>query len=183
MGDIDAYLATLRHATRRKRNDLPYSFSKIEKAPDLGKRRRRRPCIQNTVLRASGRKNCQSVSMWDRFFLCFWQNVYQSALVSQNLLRSEKLCSGSILFPKCSIFNVWQCPEYACLDNCSVICTLTQYIYIQNSAYSDICRHIQAYSALLILFRMGLFVAAHSLFAPSLKSVTYILQWWNLSQL
>ena len=39
---------------------------------------------------------------------------------------------------------------------------------------------------LLTLFTMGLFAAAHGWVAkkvPSLKSVTYILQWWNLAQL
>ena len=51
---------------------------------------------------------------------------------------------------------VWIC---LCLDNCSVICTVTlhyvlhqthlKFRHIHNSVYSDICRHIQAYSALL----------------------------------
>ena len=36
-----------------------------------------------------------------------------------------------------------------CLDNCSAVSKVIQYIYIQNYAYSDICRHTQAYSALL----------------------------------
>ena len=38
----------------------------------------------------------------------------------------------------------------------------------------------------LILFRMGLFGVAHGWGAkrpPSLKSVTHVLQWWNLAQL
>ena len=39
-------------------------------------------------------------------------------------------------------------------------------------------------SVLLTLFRMGVFGAAHGWGgAPSLKPVTHILQWWNLSQL
>ena len=46
-----------------------------------------------------------------------------------------------------------------CLDNCSVICTMTlcyalyqthsEFWHIQHSVFSGICRHIQLYSALL----------------------------------
>ena len=97
-------------------------------------------------------------------FLCFWRNVYWSALVPCNLLCPEiflvaRLHSGIILFAKCSISYVWQCFEYVCLDNCPVICTLTLcYVlhqthseswHIPNSIYSGTCKHIQAYSSLL----------------------------------
>ena len=89
-----------------------------------------------------------------------WQNFYRSALVPQNLPFHEEClvvrhALSHYFFAKCSISNIWQCSEYACLDNCSVICTRTFcYIlhikHIQNSGifrtvYSCICRHIQTY--------------------------------------
>ena len=119
--------------------------------------------IQNVVLRISRRKNSKMFPCCFPF-LCFWRNVYWSALVPCNLLCPEiflvaRLHSGIILFAKCSISYVWQCFEYVCLDNCPVICTLTLcYVlhqihseswHIPNSAYSGTCKHIQAYSSLL----------------------------------
>ena len=59
------------------------------------------------------------------------------------------------LHPKCLIV-FWMC---LCLDNCSVICTVTlcyvlhqthsEFWHIQHSVFSGICRHIPSYSALL----------------------------------
>ena len=69
------------------------------------------------------------------------------------------LHSSVILFAKRSILNIWQCSEYVCFDNCSVICTVSlcnvlpqvrsEFWHIHQSVYSGICRHIQSYSALL----------------------------------
>ena len=36
--------------------------------------------IQSVVLRVSRRKKLQNVSLQNLFFLCFWENVYRSAL-------------------------------------------------------------------------------------------------------
>ena len=99
------------------------------------------------------------------FFLCFWWNVYWSALVAQNLSCPEKclvahLHLGFLLFAKRSILNVWQYSKFALsLNNFSVICEVTLcyllhlrysgFSHIQNSIYSGICRHIQTYLALL----------------------------------
>ena len=65
------------------------------------------------------------------------------------------LNSGIILFAKRSILNVWQSPEYVCVSNCSVYCTVTVW-YVMHQAqnnstlcFSAICGHIQSYWALL----------------------------------
>ena len=117
--------------------------------------------IQNVVLRVSRRKN--KVFQLGFFFLRFWRNIYQSVLGPRKFPSTEKIVvdrlhSGIILFPKRSILNVCQYSEYVCLDNCSVICTVTlfyvlyqihpKFWHLQNFIYSGICRHIQAYSAL-----------------------------------
>ena len=64
-----------------------------------------------------------------------------------------------ILFAKSSILNVWHCPEYFCLDNCSLICTValcyvlhqkySEFLYMQRSVFLGKSGHIQLYSALL----------------------------------
>ena len=101
------------------------------------------------------------------FFLAFLQNVYQSALVPQNLPCPEKFLFASdiILFAKDSILKVWQCSEDISIyeDNCSVICAVTL-CYISHrlhqihselcllrymQSYWGICSHMQAYAALL----------------------------------
>ena len=59
------------------------------------------------------------------------------------------LHSGINLFAKFSILNVWQCSEYDCLDNCSVICTVILFtILAYSTVFSGICQHVQLYSAL-----------------------------------
>ena len=64
-----------------------------------------------------------------------------------------------VLFAECSILNVWQCSEYVCFDNCSVICTVilcyvkqqthSEFWHVHYSVFSGICQHIKSYSALL----------------------------------
>ena len=63
--------------------------------------------------------------------------------------------SAIILFVKNSVLNFWQFSEYICLDNCSVICTLTL-CYVLHQRHSEfwhiqnyLFRYIQEYSALL----------------------------------
>ena len=71
-----------------------------------------------------------------------------------------------ILFAKRSTLNVWQCSEYVCLDNSSVICAVTlryvlhqtrsEFWHSQNSIYyqvhSIIFSIIKAYSGILKYF-------------------------------
>ena len=64
-----------------------------------------------------------------------------------------------LLFEKPCVLNVWQCSEYSCHDNCSVICTLTwcyvkqqthsEFWNIQDSVFWGIFWHIKLYSTLL----------------------------------
>ena len=68
--------------------------------------------IQNVVLMVPRRKKIQNISLWVAFFLCFWRNVYWSALFPWNFHCPEKirrvcLQSSIILFGKCSILNVY----------------------------------------------------------------------------
>ena len=51
--------------------------------------------------------------------------------------------SAIILFVKNSVLNFWQFSEYICLDNCSVICTLTL-CYVLHQRHSEFW-HIQNY--------------------------------------
>ena len=87
--------------------------------------------IQNVLLIVSRRKKLQNVSLWGLSFLCFWQNVYWSALALRNLPWPEKflvvcLHSGIILFYKklhleyLTVFWI-----RLCLESCSVTCTVT----------------------------------------------------------
>ena len=102
---------------------------------------------------------------WAFFFLCFWQNVYQSALSPQNLPCSEKFVFVCLrhysfckrLHLKClTVFWI-----YFCLDNCSVICAMTlcyilhrlHQMHSELCLFSYICGHIQAYAALLRHFQ------------------------------
>ena len=71
----------------------------------------------------------------------------------------EHLHSDIIPFTNHFVLNVWQCSEYVCLYNCSVICTVTlwyilhqthsEFWHIKHSVFSSICWHIQPYSVLL----------------------------------
>ena len=114
------------------------------------------------------RKKLENVSLRGLFFLYFWRNAFlkcprstKSPLVWNFLV--VRLRSVLILLVKHSILNVWQCSECFCLDNCSVIYTVTpcyvlhqtdsEFWRIQNSFCSDmysynpernIFRHIHA---------------------------------------
>ena len=48
---------------------------------------------------------------------------------------------ANFFFAKHSIWNVWQCPEYVCLNNCSIICALT-FCYVLHQKHSEFW-HIQ----------------------------------------
>ena len=102
--------------------------------------------IQNLVVRVSSRKKTKCFPAAP-FFLCFWENVCSSTLVPQNLSCPEKCLAAclhpvTILFAKRSILNIRQCSEYACLNNCSVTCTVTlclwPYDLMSSSLYPEI---------------------------------------------
>ena len=67
--------------------------------------------------------------------------------------------SAIILFVKNSVLNFWQFSEYICLDNCSVICTLTlcyvlhqrhsEFWHIQNHLF----RYMQAYPGMFSIIK------------------------------
>ena len=71
----------------------------------------------------------------------------------------EHLNSDIIPFTNHFVLNIWQCSEYVCLYNCSVICTVTlwyilhqthsEFWHIKHSVFSSICWNIQPYSVLL----------------------------------
>ena len=121
-------------------------FENRKRFPDFGKKDP--DCvhlwfpIQNVVLRVSRRKNSKMLK----------PRLPEKYLVA-------RLHSGIILLAKRSILNIWQCSEDVCLNNCSVICTVTlsyvlhqaytEFWIIQNSVYSGVCRRIETYSALL----------------------------------
>ena len=117
--------------------------------------------IQIIVLRVSRRKNSKMLSA-KPFFLWFWRNVYQSALVLWNLR-----CPGCL--PALSHYSFWKMLYLKCLTvfwipfclhNCSLIFTVTlcyvlqqthlEFWHIQSTVYSGIRRYIQEYSALLM---------------------------------
>ena len=95
----------------------------------------------------------------------FWRNFYRSALVTQNFPYNESFwlhaCTQALFFVrKHSSYKVltvfW---ILLCLDNCSVICTVTlcyllhqtlsEFYFILNSIYSGISRDTQGYLAFL----------------------------------
>ena len=102
----------------------------------------------------------------------------QSALVPRKLPCPEKylvarLHSGIILSAKGSILNVWQCSEYVCLSQCSVICTVTlcnvlhqtrsEFWNIRKSIYSGTCWHIKPpHSRLFTIFGIFRLIQSHS---------------------
>ena len=123
-------------------------------------------CIQNVILRVSRRKN-------SKMFSCeFWFLVFSAKCLSKcpcftklfllwkvsgclSALTHHSFCKTHHL--KClTIFWI-----HPCLDNCSVVFTVTvtpryvqhqtnsKFWHIENSVYLGICRQIQAYSALL----------------------------------
>ena len=114
--------------------------------------------IQNVVQEYLGEK-ASKCFLQSHFLLWFWWNVYWSVLVPWNLPFPEKflvLClqAGITLFAKHSILNVWQCYEYVCLDNCSVIDTVMLHsvlhqTHIQNSGIFRTL-FIQVYVSVLI---------------------------------
>ena len=99
----------------------------------------------------------QNVSLRGVFFL----NVYRSALVPQTPPFSPALknfclrvCTHTLFF--CKRFHLKR-SEYVCLDNCSVMCTVTlcymlyqthsEFWHIQHSVSSGVCKfnHIHCY--------------------------------------
>ena len=120
--------------------------------------------IQNVVLRVPRRKISKKCFLVGPLFLVFFMKCLSKCPSFTNLpppvLKSFWLhiCPQALFFfEKHSILNVWQCSEYLCLDNCSVICTVmlcTASDTFRIQAYSALffpgmCRYIQSYSVLL----------------------------------
>ena len=122
-------------------------------------------------------------SLWSLFFLCFWQNVYRSALVPWNLPCPEKflvacLHSGIVLFAKRSIFKVWQYSEYASVSittqNSFRIQTHSEFWHIQHCSFqvyagisnnfSVIQRYIQRYGLTSFDYFLNAIFSLHAMF-------------------
>ena len=78
--------------------------------------------------------------------MCFWRNVYWSALALQNFPCPEKfwlcVCTQALFFLQNAVSWI-----RLCLDYCSLICTVTL-CYVLHQTHSEFW-HIQAYSELL----------------------------------
>ena len=124
----------------------------------------------NVVLRVSRRKNSNMFS-WRAFFSCVLDKGFievpylHEASPALKTFLDVCLHSGIIYLGKCSILNVWQCSEYVCLNNCSVVCTVnscyvldqthSEFWHIQNCLFSNMQEYwsifsfIKAYSQIL----------------------------------
>ena len=92
--------------------------------------------------------------------------LFYAALLHLTILQ------GSFVIPKRSNLHTKRVKSFVSLNSC---------VKLSHLKYSG-------NECSLILFRMGIFGAAHGWGggqkgAPSLKSVTHILQWWNLAHL
>ena len=138
---------TNRRTIRRKRGGLPYPLRKVLIESHLWVNL----SIQNVVLRVSRRKKLQNVSLQDLFFLCFWENVYRSALPLPPLLPWKN--SGCI--PPIT--------HYPFRETLHLICSVTFcYIHIRHVQNSDIIgtvffilffRHMPVYSIIFSLIK------------------------------
>ena len=139
---------THRHETRGEWGDFPCLFWNRKKCPDFGKKDpdcvhlRVKFAIENVVLRVSRRKTSKMFPCRVSFS-CAFDECLLKCPSSTNPLPPcpEKvlivhLHSGIVPFAKRSILNVWQCSEYVCLDNCSVICIATLY-YVLYQTHSE----------------------------------------------
>ena len=117
--------------------------------------------IQNMALRVFRRKIpifFPAVSL----FLVLLTNVPERFLAAH-------LHSGIILFAKRSILNIWQCSEYTCFDNWSVICTgILCYVCTASEtfrilAYSALCffKYILTYSIIFSVVKAYLRIFRH----------------------
>ena len=120
------FIHTRRHAAKGEGGGLRWPFLKTEKMLWSWKKDPDfvhlwvKFFIQNAVLRVSRRKNSEMFPCCT-FSLRFWQNIYRSALVPRNLPYPENYSFCITLHLKFLIV-FWTC---LCLDNCSVICTVT----------------------------------------------------------
>ena len=92
------------------------------------------------------------------FFVFFWQSVYWSVPIPQNLPSAEKILiahlpSGTILFARHSILSVWQCSECDLMLCTTSECTTSDIFRIL--AYSELClfRYMQNYSIILNIIK------------------------------
>ena len=92
--------------------------------------------IQNVVLIVYWRKYSKMFPCGSFFLVCFWRNVYWSALVPQKTspaLKSSGCRPASKHYSFCKILYL-ECLKvmwiHLCLNNCSVVCTVTLCWYI-----------------------------------------------------
>ena len=155
-----------RHPTRREGEVSPALIWKSRKCPGFGKKGP--DCvnlwvtfsIQNANLRVFGWKNSKMFPCLQGLFSFsfFWQSVYWSVLVPQNLPSAEKILiahlpSGTILFARHSILSVWQCSECDLMLCTTSECTTSDIFRIL--AYSELClfRYMQNYSIILNIIK------------------------------
>ena len=85
--------------------------------------------LQNVVLRISWRKTRKCFNVRPFFLVFLTKCLSKCPNFTKHLLPGRlmvaPLHSCINLFAKRSILNVWQCSEYVCLNNCSVVCTVT----------------------------------------------------------
>ena len=115
--DTDAYSHTHSRATQIKRRGetSPVLFENQKKCPDFGKTSIDwvnlwvKFFIQNIVLKTSRRKNTKMFPCGTLFFLCYWLNFYQSALVLQISFLPWKIsgCApASIHYSLCKMLHL-----------------------------------------------------------------------------
>ena len=117
------------------------------------------------------------------FLLCYFKS--ESEIFCQNIARHQDFHSSALIFDK----GASTLP--------GTIVYIVHYIYYIVYLYIYLYTTIQpksghSYSLIYIFYRMGFFGAAQgcgerggggAIRPPSLKSVTHILQWWNLAEL
>ena len=110
--------------------------------------------IQNIVLRISKRKNSKKYSLQGLFFLCFWQNVYRSAVIPTSLTWKISSWAPALRhYSFCKMFHLnWKCSECVCRDNNAVICAVTlccvHHQTLRILVYLGLCffRYVSTYS-------------------------------------
>ena len=113
--------------------------------------------IQNSILIVSRRKNSKMFPC-GTFFSCVFDEMFMEALQFHEASPALKVFGCVPALRHYSLYKTLHLKRL-CLNNCSVICTVTlshvlhqsysEFWHIQNSVYSGIFSHIQAQSALL----------------------------------
>ena len=128
------FIHNYKRATKEGEGGPSLLFLKIGKNSQIFERKALCPSfkfpIQNVVLRVSRRKNSKCFPAGPHFLVFLTKSLSKDPgstnLPPYVLFLVAQLHSGIIVFfTKRSILNVWQCSEYFCLNNCSVIWAVT----------------------------------------------------------